>query len=60
MLCHVTRCEASPETQLQGGDRCPRVLRLAILELPGREQLVYGQSITDACIGWITTESLLR
>ena len=33
---------------------------LAILELPGREQLVYGQSITDACIGWITTESLLR
>ena len=29
-------------------------------ELLGREQLVYGQSITDACMGWTTTEPLLR
>ena len=25
-----------------------------------REQLVYGQSITDACVGWETTTALLR
>ncbi len=25
-----------------------------------REQLVYGQSVTDACIGWETTTTLLR
>jgi len=24
------------------------------------ETLTYGQSITDACIGWADTESLLR
>jgi 3-deoxy-7-phosphoheptulonate synthase len=29
-------------------------------ELRDREQLVYGQSITDACIGWATTVSLLH
>ena len=25
-----------------------------------KSELVYGQSITDACIGWDTTETLLR
>jgi len=29
-------------------------------ELLDRARLVYGQSITDACIGWSTTVSLLR
>ena len=26
----------------------------------GREGLTYGQSVTDACIDWDTTDSLLR
>jgi 3-deoxy-7-phosphoheptulonate synthase len=29
-------------------------------ELVDREKLTYGQSVTDACIGWADTEPLLE
>ena len=28
--------------------------------LSGNQPLRYGQSITDACLGWVDTEALLR
>ena len=28
-------------------------------DLAGGKNLVYGQSVTDACVGWASTEDLL-
>jgi len=54
--------------QISAGD--PRIVGVMIEShlregrqdvIPGREhELVYGQSITDACLGWADTEPLLR
>ncbi len=50
--------------QKAAGNHRIRGLMLESFLVPGRQndgrELVYGQSITDACIGWEQTEALLR
>lgn len=50
--------------QVNAGNRAIRGLMLESFLEPGRQndgpELVYGQSITDPCLGWAQTESLIR
>ena len=51
--------------QIAGGDKAISGVMVESHIVEGRQDLVdgkaatYGQSITDACIGWVDTETLL-
>ena len=64
---HTRQVQVAEEVAAQWRDGSPHVLGLMIeshlrdgrQDLLPDKPLVYGQSITDACIGWAATESLL-